>query len=871
MMPRRPHAIPPRHIETITISSSDDDHDMEDFDLAGAPQSPGNGLLNMQPPDHDSDWEEVLRITRNAEAAENAHAERTNEMTEDDCLARILEVFSDIAHNHVVEMFRAKKVAGKEANGALCDEMIVEILDGGSYPKEREVRRENLKRKFRASSEESEPPVDAQRNSTYKALAIQLLLNEFLLVPKRFINTTVSEKKSAFHSYIAIEEADRTYTETAQRDRLYRRPAKSRIVTEPNGLPTDTMRRAIQREITSAKKKVEKSTQKRKEKERKRLEEEENESVARANGDMTECGCCFCEFPTNRMTFCGGEQLHFFCKDCARSYVSNEIGQRKCRPTCMDTGGCGAQFPRSQLKAFLEPNLFDTLERLQQEQDLRDAGIEDLEQCPFCDFKAICEPKEVDREFRCLNDDCLVVSCRLCRLETHVPLTCEQAAKDKKIDVRHKVEEAMTAALIRECNKCKNKFIKEYGCNKMTCPSCRNLQCYVCSKDVKDYNHFSDKPGGCPLYENTEQRHDEDVKNAEKAAFEELKKENPAIDDKDLKIQVSEAVKKAEKDRIKRGARHPGAAGYHHGEFGPDAHLAGYYLGARPPPPARVPQLQDERDLPRVGHRVFVDGADDANPGDGGCPCATLDPVRDWYPRNLLARFARDRGCRCGRYNNANPEAEPNGAAAAAVQNPPPVAPAADLAARFRDFVAFRGPFGIPPPMPGPLPMIQDRYEPARAAAEGAALADGIMRQRRREEIMEQARLRQEQEDAAFDRQQEAFERQRAHPPMPRLVGRMARQGGGGGDNVARTRHVRGNGVVNNVMPRTLHVPRGGGANAERDQRIAALERMVDRRTDAERQLEADRHARDVHDALNDARRYLLPRTGRVGRDGYPY
>jgi TRIAD3 protein (E3 ubiquitin-protein ligase RNF216) len=34
----------------------------------------------------------------------------------------------------------------------------------------------------------------------------------------------------------------------------------------------------------------------------------------------------------------------------------------------------------------------------------------------------------------------------------------------------------MSAALIRHCNKCKHPFIKEQGCNKMTCTHCRNLQ-----------------------------------------------------------------------------------------------------------------------------------------------------------------------------------------------------------------------------------------------------------------------------------------------------------------------------------------------------------------------------------------------------------
>jgi hypothetical protein len=33
-------------------------------------------------------------------------------------------------------------------------------------------------------------------------------------------------------------------------------------------------------------------------------------------------------------------------------------------------------------------------------------------------------------------------------------------------------------------------FVKESGCNKMTCPKCRSLSCYVCRALIKGYDHF---------------------------------------------------------------------------------------------------------------------------------------------------------------------------------------------------------------------------------------------------------------------------------------------------------------------------------------------------------------------------------------------
>jgi len=123
----------------------------------------------------------------------------------------------------------------------------------------------------------------------------------------------------------------------------------------------------------------------------------------------------------------------------------------RCRPKCFATEDCKESFSRAQLQAVLDEEDFTRLENLQQQDDIRAAGLGDLEECPFCDYKAECPPVEEYREFRCSNPTCGKTSCRLCRLETHVPLSCAELAKEKKLDVRHEMEEAMSKALIRSC------------------------------------------------------------------------------------------------------------------------------------------------------------------------------------------------------------------------------------------------------------------------------------------------------------------------------------------------------------------------------------------------------------------------------------
>lgn len=75
-------------------------------------------------------------------------------------------------------------------------------------------------------------------------------------------------------------------------------------------------------------------------------------------------------------------------------------------------------------------------------------------------------------------------------------------------------------------------------------------QSYVCSETINGYDHFNDTSRGgsktnkCPLFDNTEDRHDEDVEKAAKLVMQRLKNENPHITDEDLEIKLSEAVKK---------------------------------------------------------------------------------------------------------------------------------------------------------------------------------------------------------------------------------------------------------------------------------------------------------------------------------------
>jgi TRIAD3 protein (E3 ubiquitin-protein ligase RNF216) len=154
----------------------------------------------------------------------------------------------------------------------------------------------------------------------------------------------------------------------------------------------------------------------------------------------------------------------------------------------MDTSSCLALFPDSELTRLLSVKSLHLYHRLKQASELESAGIEGLESCPNCPFSAIIENPD-EKLFRCMAPDCGTVTCRKCRRVEHLPKSCEgefnacscrkshelslaENEAERRLDKRHAVEDAMSAALIRQCPKCEKPYVKEWGCNKITVSRC---------------------------------------------------------------------------------------------------------------------------------------------------------------------------------------------------------------------------------------------------------------------------------------------------------------------------------------------------------------------------------------------------------------
>lgn len=87
---------------------------------------------------------------------------------------------------------------------------------------------------------------------------------------------------------------------------------------------------------------------------------------------------------------------------------------------------------------------------------------------------------------------------------------------------------------------------------------------YVCSKNVTDYQHFGEaQRNKCPLHENIEDRHEQEVKRAADEAMAKVRADNPGLSDADLMIKVSDRVKQAEDARRGRAAADANVFPYH--------------------------------------------------------------------------------------------------------------------------------------------------------------------------------------------------------------------------------------------------------------------------------------------------------------------
>jgi TRIAD3 protein (E3 ubiquitin-protein ligase RNF216) len=225
----------------------------------------------------------------------------------------------------------------------------------------------------------------------------------------------------------------------------------------------------------------------------------------------------------------GIQHQHINCKMCLKGHILSLIGDGIASLECMFNkhDKCGGEYTEYDIRKALEyddasfakwQDLFHTSEIIKL------AGIcENYIICPLCCkwgciFDVPVGSEKLGFGITCSN--CKKQWCTLCKRAWHHGRICYELVfteKEDKIEKQTEIIDKMihdiaTRALTHCCSICGCQYIKEEGCNLMTCPKCYGMSCFICSmklyyKGDTKYWHFtghdkSDPNATCPLWNN---------------------------------------------------------------------------------------------------------------------------------------------------------------------------------------------------------------------------------------------------------------------------------------------------------------------------------------------------------------------------------
>lgn len=270
---------------------------------------------------------------------------------------------------------------------------------------------------------------------------------------------------------------------------------------------------------------------------------------AKRNKNLLECTCCYDnELLDEDMLMC--PEGHIFCKECVKRFAETTIGDCKFVFNCIDEN-CKVEFEMSTLSEVLEPNTLSKVLRNIQNEEIKKAGLDNLETCQHCTYAAIIE-NPLDKVFRCLNPECLKETCRLCKEPNHLPLRCNEIEKSDEVNMRTWIENKVTEAMIRQCHACSKRFFKVEGCNMMHCV-CGAAMCYICRAAVPSnigYKHFTEN--GCKQFTDVAELHQIEMEKAYKEANELYLKEHPESAHITLKHDPKKILEELNKEKEKQ-------------------------------------------------------------------------------------------------------------------------------------------------------------------------------------------------------------------------------------------------------------------------------------------------------------------------------
>jgi hypothetical protein len=154
------------------------------------------------------------------------------------------------------------------------------------------------------------------------------------------------------------------------------------------------------------------------------------------------------------------------------------------------SNSCGGHYPDKVLQSVIhDRRLIEKYNINQFINVLSKVAIDNLYECPFCPNRVVIEDEVVEiATFFCM-DGCKRYSCMKCKKTAHEGL-CDA---DRN---QHEQDERATQEFLITC--CGVSFFRGDACNKVSCQRCKKSYCWICKRQIHDYNHF--RIGRCKLY-----------------------------------------------------------------------------------------------------------------------------------------------------------------------------------------------------------------------------------------------------------------------------------------------------------------------------------------------------------------------------------
>jgi len=209
------------------------------------------------------------------------------------------------------------------------------------------------------------------------------------------------------------------------------------------------------------------------------------------------CHCCFDDLEENDLFIYCRAGKHMFCYDCVKRYAESGLSEGNGTKKCMN---CSYQLAMDYI---LDENIMDKIKIQEEIKYVTEFAkiCEDFQVCPFCKrFGCIVVDDHINPWVECQK--CPKKWCKICKGDGHHG-PCDKIIDPTPDKIRNHIAETINNAAMHKCPHCSTAYLKDYGCNLMTCPGCKGMSCYICNLKIQSvrgskYWHF--RENGCKLY-----------------------------------------------------------------------------------------------------------------------------------------------------------------------------------------------------------------------------------------------------------------------------------------------------------------------------------------------------------------------------------